>query len=323
MFLSFKSITSKIIILLGIITISLFVFFIINIVKNMDDIEVIKKENEERIKLENKRKTYIDKIKTISLFGVQFQDDVRKLAFYSSQEETDRYGLYVGDQSDADIPALKSYSIEIIPPDKNENFIKYYAYYNPFSYEIYSIVGVLPKRFSDFINEEDKNLESYSLTNLDYSTQDKAFNKCKQYLEPFVSIIDDGIKAKTNLVADDERFKEMHERQRGFSMIYRMNSGLNEGYNFDGFPEKYYGINPKKYITEIGHREPIIRLEASCKNYWNDPNINILLSNDILRGYMITDLDMLFRKKVNEKKLKEEQDSLKYKKKSINKSGLQ
>lgn len=293
----------------------------VSIQKKEDLIEAQRIEKIKNIKI--KRKGYIDKIKTISFFGIHFQDDVRKLAFYSSQEVTDRYGLYVGDQSDADIPALERYSIEIIPPNKNENFIKYYAYYNPFSYEIFSIVGVLPKKFSDFLDEEDKNLDSYSLTNLDYSKQDKAFNRCKEYIEPFISIIDDGIKSKTNLVADDESFREKHKRERGFSMIYRMNSGLNEGYNFDGFPEKYYGINPKKYITNRDHREPIFRLEASCKNYWDDPNISILLSHDILRGYMITDLDMLFRKKVYEKKLKEEQEMLKYKKKSIDKSGLQ
>jgi len=38
---------------------------------------------------------------------------------------------------------------------------------------------------------------------------------------------------------------------------------------------------------------------------------------------MITDLDMLFRKKVSEKKLKEEQDLLEQNKKTIDKSGLQ
>jgi hypothetical protein len=304
------------------------VFFVTCLIVLIDwyagnDLKTDKQEREERIELNNKRQNYLNKIKTISFFGIHFQDDVRKLAFYSSQEVTDRYGLYVGDQSDADIPALIRYSIEIIPPNKNENFIKYYAFYNPFSYEIFSIVGVLPKKFSDFLDEEDKNLDSYSLTNLDYSKQDKAFNRCKEYIEPFISIINDGIKSKSNLVADDESFKEKHKSQRGFSMIYRMNSGLNEGYNFDGFPEKYYGINPKKYITKRNHREPIIRLEASCKNYSDDPNISILLSHDILRGYMITDLDMLFRKKVSEKKLKEEQELLKYKKKSIDKSGLQ
>jgi len=304
------------------------VFFVTCLIVLIDwyagnDLITDKQERKERIELDNKRKAYMDKIKTISLFGIHFQDDVRKLAFYSSQEVTDRYGLYVGNQSDADIPALKRYSIEIIPPNKNENFIKYYAYYNPFSYEIFSIVGVLPKKFSDFLDKEDKNLDSYSLTNLDYSKQDKAFNRCKEYIKPFVSIINDGIKSKTNLVADDESFKEMHKRQRGLLMIYRMNSGLNEEYNFDGFPEKYYGINPKKYITERDHRESIIRLEASCKNYWDDPYINIILSQDILRGYMITDLDMLFRKKVSEKKLKEEQDLLEQNKKTIDKSGLQ
>lgn len=289
--------------------------------KKEDLIEAQRIEKNKNIKI--KRQNYLNKIKTISLFGIHFQDDVRKLAFYSSQEVTDRYGLYVGDQSDADIPALIRYSIEIIPPNKNKNFIKYYAFYNPFSYEIFSLVGVLPKKFSDFLDEEDKNLDRYSLTNLNYYKQDKAFNRCKEYIEPFVSIINDGIKSKTNLVADDESFKEKHKRQRGFSMIYRMNSGLNEGYNFDGFPEIYYGINPEKYITNRDHREPIFRLEASCKNSSDDPNISILLSHDILRGYMITDLDMLFRNKVYEKKLNEEQELLKYKKKSIDKSGLQ
>jgi len=280
----------------------------------------------EKIKnIKIKRKAYIENIKTISLFGIHFQDDVRKLAFYSSQEVTDRFGLYVGKQVDADIPILKRYSIEIIPPNKNENFIEYYAYYSPFTYEIFSIVGVLPKKFSDFLDEEDKNLDPNSLTNLDYGKQNKAFNKCKEYVEPFISIIDDGIKSKTNLVADNKSFEEIHKRQRGFSMIYRMNSGLNEGWNFDGFPETYFNIKSKypKYITDKDHREPIIRLETSCKNFWDDPNINILLSQDILRGYMITDLDRLFRKKVGEKKLREEQDLLKYKKKSIDKSGLQ
>ena len=286
------------------------------------------KIEKKRIDMEIKRKAYMEKIEAISLFGIRFQDDVRKLAFYSSQEVTDKFGLYVGKQSDADMPILNRYSIEIIPPNKNENFIEYYAYYNPFTYEIFSIVGVLPKKFSDFLDEEDKNLNTNSLGNLDlgnldYFTQNKAFDRCKEYLEPFISIIDDGIKSKTNLVADDESFKEIHKRQRGFSLIYRMNSGLKDGWDFDAFPENYFGISSKKIITRKDYKEPIILLEASCKNHWNDPYISILFSQDILRGYMISDLDKLFNKKVNEKKLQEQQDLLKNKKKSIDKSGLQ
>ena len=72
-----------------------------------------------------------------------------------------------------------------------------------------------------------------------------------------------------------------------------------------------------KFITKKDHREPIISLEASCNNYWNDPNINIALSQDILRGYMITDLDRLFHKKAYENKLKKEKKLLELNKKKL------
>ena len=101
-----------------------------SILKKEDLKEAQRIEKIKNIKI--KRKAYMDKIKTISLFGIHFQDDVRKLAFYSSQEVTDRYGLYVGDQSDADIPILKRYSIQIIPPNKNENFMSCFEFFTSY-----------------------------------------------------------------------------------------------------------------------------------------------------------------------------------------------
>jgi len=283
--------------------------------------EDYKKENERVKKIENDRRAYMDKIKTISLFGVHFQDDVRKLAFYSTQEVTDRNGLYVGNQI-TEFPSLNDFNIEIIPPVKNENFIKYYAYYNPFSYEIFAIAGELPIKFSDFLDEEYRNYAS--LQNLPFSKEEQAFKMCKEYLEPFVSAIDDGIRLKTNLVSDNKNFERINNSQRGFSFLYRMNSGLNDKYlYFDGFPEEYFGIKTKKQITQDNYREPIIRLDANCVKYAFNENLIIILSHDILRDYMITDLGPLFYKKVSEKKLREEKEKLEFNKNTLNKSGLQ
>lgn len=279
--------------------------------------EDYKTENERVKKIENDRKVYMDKINSISLFGVHFQDNVRKLAFYSTQEVTDRNGLYVGNQIKK-FPGLNDFNIEIIPPVKNENFVKYYAYYNPFSYEVFAIAGELPKKISDFLDEKDK---KNAITDIDF---EEAFKKCKEYLEPFVSSIDDGIKNKTNLVADNNNFERINNSVRGFSFLYRMNSGLNDNYwYFDGFPEGYFGINTKKYITEDNYREPIIKLEATCDKYSFNQNLIIILSQDVLKDYMNSDLVPLFYKKVSEKKLREEKEMLEYKKNSIDKSGLQ
>ena len=160
---------------------------------------------------------------------------------------------------------------------------------------------------------------------LQYKIKSKAFKKCEEYLKPFISIIDEGIKSKTNLIAGDINFTEIHQNEKGFTILYRMNSGLNNGWNFDGFPERYFNIKSKypKYITEKNHKESIIRLEGKCKNHYDDKNIYVALSQDIFRGYMITDLINLFNKRVNEKKLKKEKELLELNKESINKSGLQ
>ena len=296
-----------------------------SILKKEDLKEAQRIEKNKKIKI--KRKAYMDKIKTISLFGIHFQDDVRY--FVEDKYEFDENGIYIGKKFGKQFVGyffdLDYFNIEIVPPNKNANFIEYYAYYDPRSYAVFKIVGVLPKKFSDFLDEEDKNLDPNSLTNLDYGKQNKAFNKCKEYVEPFISIIDEGIKSKTNLVADDESFNRIHKRERGFTMLYRMNSGLNDEWNFDGFPEAYFNIQSKypKYITNKDHREPIIRLKASCQNFYDDPNIYVSLSQDIFEGYMISDLMDQFNKRVYEKKLKEEKELLELNKKNTNKSGLQ
>ena len=52
------------------------------------------KSKQYNIDLKNKRKAYMDKIKTISLFGIHFQDDVRY--FVEDKYEFDENGLYIG-----------------------------------------------------------------------------------------------------------------------------------------------------------------------------------------------------------------------------------
>ena len=137
-----------------------------------------------------------------------------------------------------EFPSLNDFNIEIIPPVKNENFIKYYAYYNPFSYEIFAIAGELPIKFSDFLDEE---YELCIIAKFAILKEEQAFKMCKEYLEPFVSAIDDGIRLKTNLVSDNKNFERINNSQRGFS-LYRMNSGLNDKYlYFDGFQRNTLG----------------------------------------------------------------------------------
>ena len=308
--------------ILLIIGLSIF-WFAYESIKDLDEFEKSKKLE---IDLKNKRKAYMDNIASISLFGIHFRDNVRD--YVGDTYRLDEDGLYIGRKIIADIPHINQFNIEIHPSNKNDYFMEYYAYYYPYSYEIFKIVGVLPKKFSDFYDESLKyknSLGTLTISSISDYEKDKAFTKCKKYLEPFIGVIDDGIKAKTNLLADDLEFTEIHKNKKGFTILYKMNSGLNEGWDFDGFPERYFKLKSKisKWVNNKDHKESIIRLEGMCEQHYKDKNVYIALSQDIFRGYMITDMADFFYQKTYQNKIKKEKELLEFKKKKMDKSGLQ
>lgn len=294
--------------------------------KTMKEIEVQDKQSKE---IEIAKKEYMAKVNSVSLFGVKFFDYIF-LHMKDYKENQNLINILKGDgrfkgkmfkDSDLHYPEEINnfFRVEIDPELKNENFVEYYASYSPFSSDIYSIVGVLPKKMKDFIPSSDVYYNKVEVQ--------KSVNKCIDYLLPFVSLIDDGIQSKANfLVVNNFKYGQLFPK-----IQYKMNSGIKIvnkvddkefTYNFDNIDrDTFYSIeDPENYRTTI------YELRGYCHHTnitTQDRNIYISLTQKLMENLVAKEEYSKWHKIDTQRKVIDKKIELENIKKSLDKTGLQ
>ena len=307
----------------------IFIIFLILIIFSFvswsiyDGIKMEQSENERKFFIQE-RKKYMSKIDNISLYGIYLRDNVNK---YLGNFLLDENGLYLMPNFEGyDISTSfidKKFTTEISATIENENFIEFFVSYDPYSRVIYKIIGVLPIKFIDLMDEEDKKTMSNS------QAASKYFKKCKKTLEPIISIIDDGIKSKTDLLSVEDKFRSI---DKGISINYKMNSGIEYIINkkvgsvmfLDKNPESYYGIKSKSILSSVykDYKATVINLAGHCNAYRKNKSLYISLTHKVIEYYVHSEVSPAFEKHLYNKKISKEEKELMEKKKSIDNSGL-
>ena len=298
----------------------------------------------ERAKIfEQEKKEYMTKIDYVSLFGIFLRAKV-SLWLLNPLDKND-LGMYKGkkfegwDLSYGD-EMNKQFNIQISPSVKtlvkNENFIDYYVSYEPYSEAVYQIIGVLPKKYIDFVPEDSRKWlgPNYFMSDIYETTISMNYEKCVDYLKPLLEVINDGIKQKTDLLPIATYDGENSKKQ--MDIVYLMNSNIeyiwgdNESQTlyFDKSPEEYFGIvkNDKIFLSNEQwkkYKTKVIELVGHCNPYRPKDNLYISLTHSIIEDWVHAKVIPVYWKEVEKKKLSEEEKALQKKKLSIDNTGLQ
>ena len=296
--------------------------------KSMDRWELKK----ERTKIfEQEKKEYMSKIDQVGLFGIFLRGDP---SFWLKNFDKNELGLYKGKKFKGwdTNPIDKEFSIQVSPTQKNLNFIDYYVSYDPFSKATYKIIGVLPKKFIDFIPESSSSTLGTIITIADI---EQNYKKCIDYLIPFIEIIHDGIQNKTDLLSTSDYEPSKNSKKRIYRK-YFMNSGIkyiwgdndSQTVYFDKSPEPYYGIlnsNKVFHSNEMWekYRTEVLELVGHCNPHNVNENLYITLSHSIIKNWVHAKAAPVYFKKKEKQKLNQEEKALQKKKLSIDNTGLQ
>jgi len=278
---------------------------------------------------EQEKKEYMSKIDQVGLFGIFLRGHV---TFWLKDSAKNDVGIYKGKKfqgwDESTHYLHKEFSIQISPTVKNQNFIDYYISYDPLSGATYKIIGVLPKKFIDFVPES-----SRDVGRLPSELASQYYQKCEDYLKPIIEVISDGIKYKTDLLpVPIDNSKNQIKR---ISIKYKMNSGIeyiwgdNDSLTeyFDKVPEKYYGIYDDKVFFSNeswkDYKATVLELVGHCNAYGHEENLYVSLTHKIIENWVVSKVAPVYWKKVKKQKISKEEKELQKKKLSIDTTGLQ
>ena len=236
-----------------------------------------------------KQKEYLNKVETISLFGMKFKDRSSYYILPPLNEKIHTYGQLIANllpdgrlkgerlkHLGTDVWSVHNYfSVEVFPPLTNENFVQYFVSYNPQVDEIYRIYGVLNRKLSSFKNHEE----------------------CINYLKPFIEIIDEGIRAKASFKIENNLGKYLGGVKQS-KIKYRYNSGT-------------------KFLDD---NQVAFTLEGKCQKGYED-KVFIILSDTFLT-YSMENFYVAWKKREKENQLKAKEEIYLKMKKTLDRSGL-